>query len=58
MAKKGTTWHGKTIEQRFREKYIILENGCWEWQASKSKDGYGYFRMGDKMEKAHRVWMT
>jgi hypothetical protein len=42
----------RPIEERFNEKYIINhKTGCWEWTASKNKDGYGKF---DKTT-AHRM---
>lgn len=28
---------------------------CWEWLASLDKDGYGQFRHGKRMVKAHRM---
>lgn len=28
---------------------------CWEWTASLNGGGYGTFRMGSKVKKAHRV---
>jgi len=28
---------------------------CWEWTASKNEDGYGEFRLGGKIRKAHRT---
>jgi HNH endonuclease len=28
---------------------------CWEWQASRHEKGYGWFRLGGKMRKAHTV---
>ena len=28
--------------------------GCWEWTASVSEKGYGYFRVGKKTFSAHR----
>lgn len=34
------------------------DGGCWEWTASRGKGhlkGYGWFRLGNKMERAHRV---
>jgi hypothetical protein len=29
--------------------------GCWEWQGSRSRSGYGRWRVGDKLQQAHRV---
>lgn len=31
---------------------------CWEWQASKSKDGYGIFGINGKTYRSHRVSWT
>jgi hypothetical protein len=32
--------------------------GCWLWTAYRNRDGYGQFRVGGRMSKAHRVsWM-
>lgn len=30
-------------------------DGCWIWTASKTYQGYGYFRLDGRMQKAHRV---
>jgi hypothetical protein len=30
----------------FMKKVRKLDNGCWEWTAAKTPDGYGYFGMG------------
>jgi hypothetical protein len=31
---------------------------CWEWRACRKKSGYGQFRLGGKMRRAHRIaWM-
>jgi len=48
--------------ERFENKYIKMENGCWEWQAAKHERGYGYFYTPShyskrKMDFAHRVSM-
>ncbi len=41
---------------RFLPKFHVDEvTGCWLWDASNTKDGYGQFRQGDKMRRAHRV---
>lgn len=33
-------------------------DSCWPWAAGKFKQGYGSFRAGDKMLKAHRIAWT
>lgn len=44
------------ILERFESKYIPEPNsGCWLWLGSKTLTGYGYFRVGNKMKRAHRV---
>ena len=45
-----------TIQERFLAKVNIPANQkeCWEWTASKNKDGYGFFR-ASKFSRAHRV---
>jgi len=46
----------KTTMQRFIEKVDVKgEHDCWEWLASRNKDGYGRFRMGAIKTTAHRV---
>ena len=42
------------ILKRFEKKFTKT-NGCWEWTASKSGNGYGGFGIAGKMQKAHRV---
>lgn len=38
---------GKTIQQRFSERYTIDPlTGCWNWTAGKSSTGYGYLFAG------------
>lgn len=43
----------KSLQERFWEKVNKTET-CWLWTAS-SVDGYGGFRVGEKMQRAHRV---
>jgi hypothetical protein len=46
----------KSVLDRFNEKIEIDQNtGCWVWIAGKDGGGYGAFKMGHKMEIAHRV---
>jgi len=43
-------------QKRFWTKVKILNlDVCWEWQAAQNQAGYGEFRLGDKIRKAHRV---
>jgi hypothetical protein len=39
---------------RFDEKYVVKETGCWEWIGSLNAGGYGTFHMPKKPELAHR----
>lgn len=43
----------KTLE-RFMSK-VNKTDTCWLWIASKTKDGYGRFRVGEKIKGSHRV---
>lgn len=46
----------KTLDERFWEKVDCRGAGdCWEWQASRGRQGYGFFWNGSYMEAAHRV---
>lgn len=45
----------KVIE-RFERKFIRKGvNSCWEWKAGKFSNGYGAFRLNNKLQRAHRV---
>jgi hypothetical protein len=41
--------------ERFRQKFTVVESGCWEWIASISKYGYGRFSLDNRPCFAHRV---
>jgi|26BtaG_2_1085354.scaffolds.fasta_scaffold24804_2 hypothetical protein len=44
-----------TIQERFLKKVNKIKDGCWNWKASKDKDGYGFFYHNNmKGGKAHR----
>lgn len=49
-----TTKKRATIEDRFWDKVLKLENGCWQWAATKNNLGYGQFWNGTKNVLAHR----
>lgn len=42
------------IAQRFAAK-VRKGEGCWEWTASKSRNGYGQIYDNGKLRRAHRV---
>lgn len=45
-----------SIIERFEDKYIPEPNsGCWLWIASKTKFGYGQFKIEKDMRLAHRI---
>lgn len=35
---------------------VDKSTGCWLWQKSKSKDGYGWASLGNKTYQAHRLF--
>lgn len=41
-------------EERFKTKFRISETGCWEWTASRTRQGYGMFSYKGKSIPAHR----
>lgn len=46
------------IRERFEQKFIKRDSGCWKWVASISTGkygGYGSFRFKGKMCRAHRI---
>lgn len=40
---------------RFWAKAKRAESGCWEWTASRFRNGYGRFRLDGRTQSAHRV---
>lgn len=46
----------RPIPERFWEKVIKREGGCWEWQAKRNQYGYGKFSISRRSEVfAHRL---
>lgn len=44
-----------TVDQRFRSKVKVSEDGCWIWQAATTEAGYGRFSLNGKTQEAHRA---
>lgn len=40
---------------RFEEKYVVQQDGCWYWTAHLDDKGYGRFKLDYKPMRAHRV---
>lgn len=44
-------------DERFRAKYTVLENGCWQWLDVLNSSGYGTFSVNCRKQLAHRyIW--
>jgi predicted XRE-type DNA-binding protein len=45
-----------SVSERFWSKVVRgLPDECWKWNAARHSDGYGWFVVTDRPEKAHRV---
>ena len=53
LKRHGIESNKATTEERFRDKFIIQENGCWEWQAAVI-DGLPVFRHSGNTRPARR----
>jgi len=40
---------------RFLSKVKVSENGCWNWIAGVTEDGYGHFWLNGKTVRSHRL---
>ena len=52
---KPGRWHKPATERFWTNVVVKSPNDCWEWQAGKSKKGYGTFTMNGQRDYAHRV---
>ena len=43
------------LERSFWSRVHQPDEGCWDWQGSKDKEGYGLFSYKGKSQQAHRV---
>mgnify|MGYP006403574733 FL=1 len=44
----------RPVEDRFWEKIVIKDTGCWEWQGYCNEEGYGRLGLGSTVVRAHR----
>lgn len=44
----------KANKERFESRFT-MSDGCWEWNANKTADGYGVLSIAGKAQYAHRV---
>jgi hypothetical protein len=42
------------LDDRFWSK-VVRSDGCWNWSAAHSRDGYGAFLVGGMARRAHRL---
>lgn len=42
-------------DDRFLGRFITAPNGCWEWQHTLSRDGYGQMSVDGRNRMAHRI---
>lgn len=54
MISRGISRWQLSDTQRFLQ-FVKEENGCWLWQSTKKKNGYGTFSYESKKQSAHRV---
>jgi hypothetical protein len=46
------------MEERFKSKYLVTDNGCWEWQYAFRRTGYGCMKVNGKVIDSHRLSYT
>lgn len=44
-----------SVEEQFRTRITVDENGCWLWPTRLDRDGYGSIRVDGRHRSAHRV---
>lgn len=52
------TQRRRSTLERFEAKVAKVPDGCWNWTAATSADGYGKFRIDGRSQNAHRAsWL-
>lgn len=46
------------VIERFSSKFVISDNGCWDWAGSIDSCGYGRFALYRKNRLAHRIMLS
>lgn len=41
-------------QKRFWD-HVATSGYCWEWKGAKAADGYGLFKLGQRIHRAHRI---
>ncbi len=60
-AKRKLEWENETREQYLEalskkfNKFVVKKDGCWDWNATKNKAGYGSMLHRHKLIKSHRA---
>jgi len=55
LEKHSSKRDAAAIKHRFMDKVHKHESGCWLWTGFKGETGYGYFKLADDAERAHRA---
>lgn len=45
----------KTIIDRIMDNISVCDNGCWEWQGNKTRNGYGRIHYEGRKQFVHRI---
>lgn len=60
QSQQGKRTDVKGIQDRITEKFVVLENGCWEWTGGLNQYGYGKVKYDYADRGAHVVswWLS
>ncbi len=52
---RNDNWQSPLLPERFWDKVVLGEDGCWLWQGSHTMNGYGTFWFRNRQNLAHRI---
>lgn len=55
MPHNGPLWPLDERIARWKRNKIQINNGCWEWTGSKTRNGYGQAGLGGNLLMVHRI---